>query len=762
MGSLTSLSTRIANSYAKSADSTFGGNFPSGTPMQNAEPARQDPRGYQLTSGQNVILKPRSEMPNITPFEVLNFVAKSTDLIQIAENILLNQISGRKWDIVSSDPEDKTDYSKDIAEVKLFFKHPDKERTYSAWIRKLLKNVTRYDTLTIYKRKSKNGKLYGLSIVDGSTIKVVVDSNGNRPIAPIPAYQQIIYGSVRGEWTTDELIYAPMSEELAGNYGLSPVERIIASTLKYLRKQQFDYAYFKDGAYPDGGLYALKPNDQSQWSADDIMKFNAHWLSDMADYTNRQSLKFVPDGTLHKTKEYSWDTVQEEWFGRLVCTSMGIAPNTFAKGVNRAVAETEDRQQTETGLNPYIRHIEDINTDIIQRDMGFPNLSFKMIDEKLEDQQVRVEKNIKYVMAGIYNRNEIRKEEGKEEVEGGNDYTVQVGNALIPLKDVGKMVAVTPETGNTSLETRDIKQDSNHRATTDAKIPGKKSAPQSKEIKKAMGTYKNFLVKRFKENRSLLGYTNPELPEVIIKAVEDQLHNTQSLGDIINIFKSEDDEDSKKKLLIAFIVTMLIQARNRFADSLETFYRVGSVQNIKKFNFINNDEFVKKLNSFILLATEKGRISGIDKVNKLLGHAAITLPPLSDADISTIKLYASTLVEDLNTSTQHFAELSVQALLENSDTVEQARAEILSGSVYAFSPARASIIVNNEELRAVNYGEVGAYKDSKVISKVLVYDGDGCEICSELNGTTQTVEWAEENLLEHPNCIREIFPLIGT
>jgi len=546
-------------------DESFGGTTPVGKPMGNLEPNRTLPRVYDTKAGQNLLLAPKSEIAGSIPFATLDFVAKNTDLIMIAENILLNQISSRKWDIVSSDPEDKTDYSKEVKIVQKFLKHPDKERTYCQWVRKALKNIIRYDAFCVYKRKNKKGGLYGLNIVDGKLIKILTDSNGYKLIAPQKTYQQIINGSVRGEWTSEELIYAPMSEDIVGHYGVSAVERIIVSTLKYLRKQQFDYAYFKEGAYPDGGLYSLKSNDQSQWSPEDIKMFQANWDETMSGAKERHSLKFVPDGGFQRTKDYHWDTIHEEWIGKLVCASIGVSSSAFNKQINRAVADTEDRQQTETGLNPYIRHLEDIITDVIQVDFGFEELSFKIIDEKLEDQQAKVDKNVKYLTHGAINVNEIRREEGKEPVLGGDTYSIQVGNAIVPLEAIGKAVTVSAggtdnsdNISNMETEVRDINIGDSGRVTSsdtdkedDKNVDDKlKNEASKKEIKKALSNYKNFLIKRYKANKNLVGYVNPAIPEDIIKTVEVGLDDVKGLGDIINLLSPDkllEDENLDEK-----------------------------------------------------------------------------------------------------------------------------------------------------------------------------------------------------------------------
>ena len=43
-------------------------------------------------------------------------------------------------------------------------------------------------------RHNRAGEMIGLDIVDGSTIKVLLDETGRRPQPPAPAYEQIIHG----------------------------------------------------------------------------------------------------------------------------------------------------------------------------------------------------------------------------------------------------------------------------------------------------------------------------------------------------------------------------------------------------------------------------------------------------------------------------------------------------------------------------------------------------------------------------------------
>jgi HK97 family phage portal protein len=74
---------------------------------------------------------------------------------------------------------------------------------------------------------------------------------------------------------------------------------------------------------------------------------------------------------------------------------------------------------------------------------------------------------------------------------------------------------------------------------------------------------------------------------------------------------------------------------------------------------------------------------------------------------------------------------------------------------------RAETISRTELAIAQQQATVGRYKAAGV-SKVRVLDGDDDEVCARVNGSTQTLEWAEANAIAHPRCVRAFVPIIET
>lgn len=76
---------------------------------------------------------------------------------------------------------------------------------------------------------------------------------------------------------------------------------------------------------------------------------------------------------------------------------------------------------------------------------------------------------------------------------------------------------------------------------------------------------------------------------------------------------------------------------------------------------------------------------------------------------------------------------------------------------FTFSKARAAMIARTETAIAYNRGKTATYRTVQ-IQYVYVYDGDGDDECIAANGSIWTVDEADANPIEHPNCKRTFRP----
>lgn len=85
----------------------------------------------------------------------------------------------------------------------------------------------------------------------------------------------------------------------------------------------------------------------------------------------------------------------------------------------------------------------------------------------------------------------------------------------------------------------------------------------------------------------------------------------------------------------------------------------------------------------------------------------------------------------------------------------------------AFSAARARMIARTESGTAFNRGSVLGYRQSGRVSKVRVYDGDGCgweshDDPQKADGMIVDLDEVAGNELAHPNCRRAFAPVVDS
>ena len=72
---------------------------------------------------------------------------------------------------------------------------------------------------------------------------------------------------------------------------------------------------------------------------------------------------------------------------------------------------------------------------------------------------------------------------------------------------------------------------------------------------------------------------------------------------------------------------------------------------------------------------------------------------------------------------------------------------------------RSKTIARTEVGFAQNTGTAARYKAAGVV-QVSIQDGDEDELCAPYDGTVQTIDWALDNPIAHPNCTRAYAPII--
>ena len=253
------------------------------------------PRRFYYNPGYN--LTPNANNGRID-FQTLRDTSRMYGLLRKCIEIRKNEMARLPWQILPKrgSSREKLQLMRankaKIQKMEDFFEYPDRERTWSEWMRSVIEDHLVVDAATIYKRKTLGNTLYSLEQLDGTLIKPLLDLRGRRPVPPNPAFQQCILGIPREDFTSDELIYALLTPVVDSPYGFSPVEQNLTLYNLCMRWLNWSTAVFTDGSIPQMMLSAPE-----NWTPDQIAELMELRKSIRAgDPRSQRDLEMLPHG----------------------------------------------------------------------------------------------------------------------------------------------------------------------------------------------------------------------------------------------------------------------------------------------------------------------------------------------------------------------------------------------------------------------------------------------------------------------------------
>jgi HK97 family phage portal protein len=403
------------------------------SPNQPVTPVAQGAAGRRLDYpvGVNLTYTPRST--ELTSFGQLRALADRCDLVRLAIETRKDQMASLVWTVGHVD--DSKDVATD-ARVKALidlFKRPDGVYGWQAWLRMLIEEVLVTDATAIYPRKRNNGEPLGFDLIDGTTIKPLVDDSGRRPSAPSPAFQQVLKGIPAVDYTADELLYAPRNPRVHKFYGFSPVEQVLLTINIALRRAAGQLQYFTEGNIP--AAFASVPQE---WTPEQIQQFQTYWDTVIeGDQAYKRKVRFVPGGTkVEAVKDAPLKDEFDEWIARVICYCFSLPPTAFVKQQNRSTSETQQEAALKEGLAPLMVWVKETLDYLIQHHLGMADLQFKWVEEESLDPTAQATILTTYQKQGVYSVNEIRAKLGEDPLpdDGANAYLIFTATGATPLE----------------------------------------------------------------------------------------------------------------------------------------------------------------------------------------------------------------------------------------------------------------------------------------------------------------------------------------
>ena len=412
------------------------------------EDGRPDPRRYEFQVAQNINITET----RLVPFKTLRASADQIDILRRCIEVIKNKVTGLDWDItLGTDASEKIaataggdhvramakareKYTDEITRMREFWENPDRSNglTFSDWLMIALEEILVVDAWAIWPQRAVNGDLYGLQILDGTTIKPLLDDRGMRPMPPTAAFQQILYGFPRaeftandddpkadGEFTSDDLQYLVRNRRTTSVYGFSPTERALPLADIYLRRQQWIRAEYTDGVLPE----LMFTTDENWGTNPDLLRaYENIFNDDLAGQTQqRKRLRLLPAGMtpvqFEAYGEKFKDTL-DDYLITSICGHYGVQPAEIGfspkGGLGGAGFEEGRAESAEAiGTQPLVNWISKMLTNISYTYLGMPReLEFKLMTSKRLDNEANARKSQIEVTSAGKTINERRSELG--------------------------------------------------------------------------------------------------------------------------------------------------------------------------------------------------------------------------------------------------------------------------------------------------------------------------------------------------------------
>ncbi len=371
-------------------------------------------RAFDYPVGYNIGMRPR-DVAGIS-FKELREFADTLDLLRLCIETRKDQMCALKGKIVPRIPggqSTRPPADSRCEEIQAFLVSPDRRMTFDSWKRMLLEETLVIDAPAIYLRRTRGGQVYALEIIDGATIRPLLDETGRLPLPPNPAYQQILKGIVAANYSADELLYLPRNPRVSKIYGCSPVEQILVTVNIALRRELWKVSYYTEGNIPEA-LVGVPPD----WSPAIIKQWQEMWDAIHADQTRRRRAVFVPGGTNYQPTR-SNDTMGEEydeWLARIITYAFSLPNTPFVRQNNRATAESAYAAALAEGLEPYMLWWSQLMNEILARGFGYPDLEHIWEDEDDLSTADKIAAHLPLIQSGILSVDEMRAKMGLQPI----------------------------------------------------------------------------------------------------------------------------------------------------------------------------------------------------------------------------------------------------------------------------------------------------------------------------------------------------------
>lgn len=693
-------------------------------PGQPVSPQAQDAPGvagrrFDFAVGHNLRRNSRDGESGIT-FAEMRALADGYDLLRLVIETRKDQMCKMEWCFgVKARSGQKTPQSDARCDqLNDFFAYPDKEHPWETWLRAVLEDLLVLDAPALYPRRTLGGDMYGFELVDGATIKRVIDATGRTPLPPEVAYQQILKGVPAVDYHRDELVYAPRNVRTHKVYGYSPVEQVIMTVNIAMRRQLHQLQSYTEGNIPDA-MIGVPPD----WNPDHIKQFQEYWDSILEGNTAaRRHAKFVPGGlNVHFTKEALLKDAYDEWLARIICFAFSISPQALVAQMNRATAETAHAQALQEGLQPIMLWVKNLMNMLVWKYFGWKDIEFRWQEEEELAPLAQMQVLTGYLKEKVLTDDEVR------EAIGRDPFTPEQREALAAAVPAPLLGFAGQPQGAPAPAAGDQPPDG---PPPDPQKPDAAPAEEDPDMGKAQRpVLRKGALAPVSRNRAA---TQTSVGRIAASVTAALAGAVSVAVDLIQAGLGKASDTERIAELVASIpLDDLIAAQPDLEEYLRAMYADGGVVALAQ----------------VLLETS-------DDMLALVNQNAVEYA----------KQRAAALVTSIADSTRYLLRGTVARAMEEGWSNDMLAAEL--SSAYPFSAERAMLIARTETAWADVQGNLTGYRASGVVAKKrwIIAQDEFCDDCRALDGVEVDLDsefpGGHDGPPLHPNCRCDVVPVV--
>ncbi len=705
------------------------------------------------------LYKPPYGYPRLANIPLIRHLA-TTPYVEMCINTIINAVAAIPWAIVSCEGMEEQADEREIEHIKNFFMNPNtnNESFEDVFIKMPVRDYLEVNSAVLNKvfnlKKemveivardagtfTKNPDIHGMfTFRDDILINKEIVQDAGKDHAILNPYSHIStlearersayfqFGWMAGPQPVPfgkrEIVWIQGMRRTDDHYGYSPVQ-ILAKSLQMLIYQiESDLEYYNDNNVPKG-IIGIEDKD-----SDEVESFQKQWkelqmTTDELGYKKKimNSVPIVNAIPKFERIEFSSSEMQiiekQKWYTKMVWASFGVTPTELgytedAQGQANQIVQSKVFKKK--AINPLLRVLENrYSSDVISefeyngtkelpggKKIEYPKYKFKFLVFDVEEEKNKYELYKIQTESGIKTINEVRADEGLEDVEWG-DENPKKSQAQNAFTFNGNNPDLRPN-GNLPDVDKNLENDSRNAKSIESK---------------PFAGYRNFqdCVNKNRDKNDPEAYCATIQRQVEGKEDLEKLEVKAQTSESPLILK-ENEKPASPKRFSEGIVYLLEENEENIIKILEQEGREGVIKNLKsKFERKGVEDLINQIKGMISIAGIKTFTTEIIKNNYMNGHddAEKELDRNFSPDTNAIKFIDDYTFDNIKSMSEDLAnrlKAELQRGLMAGEGVDKLKSRVKA--VFDISKSRAEAIARTETNRASNFGRLKAYANSGV------------------------------------------------